>query len=68
MNDSTRGWERYLHNTLQIRETNIHALSGFRTRDPTNRAAATYILDRMATAIGQTPSNILYYRVYLTEC
>jgi len=30
---------RYLHNTQQTKQTNIHALSGIRTRDPNNRAA-----------------------------
>jgi hypothetical protein len=31
---------RYLYNTQQTQETNIHALSGIRTRDPSNQAAA----------------------------
>ena len=31
---------RYPQNTRQARETNIHALSGIRNRDPSNRAAA----------------------------
>jgi hypothetical protein len=31
---------RYLHNTQQTHETNIHALSGIRTYDPNNQAAA----------------------------
>ena len=31
---------RYLHDTQQTQETNIHALSGTRTRDPSNQAAA----------------------------
>jgi hypothetical protein len=37
---SARRRGRYLHNTQQTQETNIHALSGIRTRDPSNRAAA----------------------------
>jgi len=31
---------RCLHNTQQTQETNIHALSGIRNRDPSNQAAA----------------------------
>jgi hypothetical protein len=31
--------DRYLHKTQQIHKTNMHALSGIRTRDPRNRAA-----------------------------
>jgi hypothetical protein len=33
-------------------ETNIHASSGIRTRDPSNQAAKTYALDREATGAG----------------
>ena len=35
---SRRG--RYLHNTQQTQETNIHAFSGIRTPDPSNSRAA----------------------------
>ena len=38
--ESARHRGRSLHNVHQTQETNIHALSGFRTRDPSNRAAA----------------------------
>jgi hypothetical protein len=31
---------------------NIHALSGIRTRDPNNKVAGQYGLDRTATGIG----------------
>ena len=31
---------RYVHNTQQTQETKIHALSGIRTRDPSNQATA----------------------------
>ena len=31
---------RYLQNTQQTQETNIHALSGIRTRDPSNQTAS----------------------------
>jgi len=37
---SARRRGRYLHNTQQTQETNIHALSGIRNSDPSNRAAA----------------------------
>jgi hypothetical protein len=37
---SARRRARYLHNTQQKQQTNIHALSWIRTRDPSNRAAA----------------------------
>jgi hypothetical protein len=39
----------YKHN----KQTNIHALSGIRTRDPSNQAAADLTLDRTATEIDQ---------------
>ena len=35
---------RYLHNIQPTKETNINALSGIRTRDPSNRAAAELCL------------------------
>jgi hypothetical protein len=40
------------HN-LQTQETNVHAPTGIRTRDPSNQAAKTYALDGAATGIGQ---------------
>jgi hypothetical protein len=36
---SARRRGRYLHNTQQTQETNIHAFSGIRTRDPRNGTA-----------------------------
>ena len=44
--------EAAIFTTKQTHETNIHALSGIRTRDPSNRAAAELRSDRMATGIG----------------
>jgi hypothetical protein len=37
---SARRRGRYLHNTQQTEETNIHPLSGIRTRDPSNQSAS----------------------------
>ena len=37
---SARRRGRYLHNTQQTHETNIHAPSGIQTRDPSKRTAA----------------------------
>jgi len=37
---SARRRGRYLHNTHNSQETNIHFLSGIRTRDPSSKAAA----------------------------
>ena len=37
---STRRRDRYLHNTQQTQETNIHSLSGIRTCDSNNQEAA----------------------------
>ena len=45
---STRRRGRYLHNTQETQETNIHTLSGILTRDPLKQAA----LDRTATGFG----------------
>jgi hypothetical protein len=44
----------YLHRTTQHRKTrtNIHALSGIRTHDPSNQPVETHASDRTATAIG----------------
>jgi hypothetical protein len=44
----------YLHRTTQHRKrrTNIHALSGIRTHDPSNQPAKTHASDRTATVIG----------------
>ena len=41
----------YLQNTQQIKETNIHAPSGIKTNDSSNRAAADNTLDCTATGI-----------------
>ena len=41
---SPRGRRRYLHNTQQTRETNIHDLSGIRSRDSRNQAVADPLL------------------------
>jgi hypothetical protein len=44
----------YLHRTTQHRKTrtNIHALSGIRTHDPSNHPAKTHGSDRTATVTG----------------
>jgi hypothetical protein len=44
----------YLHRTTQHRKTrtNIHALSGIRTHDPSNQPAKTHASDRTATMTG----------------
>jgi hypothetical protein len=46
----------YLHRTTQHRKTrtNIHALSGIRTHDPSNQPAKTQASDRTATVTGKT--------------
>jgi hypothetical protein len=39
----------------------MHAVSGFRTRDPSNQAPQTYALYRAATGIGFVLFNRSYY-------
>jgi hypothetical protein len=49
---SARCSRRYLHNTQQTHETNIHALCGIRTRDPRKiERPQTHALDRADTMI-----------------
>jgi hypothetical protein len=50
----------YLHRTTQHRKTrtNIHALSGIRTHDPSNQPAKTHASDRTATVTGNTQVQI----------
>ena len=48
---SARRRGRYLHSTQQAQDTNIHALSGIRTRDPSKQASAFVRLDRAAAEI-----------------
>jgi hypothetical protein len=45
----------YQHRTTQHRKTrtNIHALSGIRTHDPSNQPAKTHASDRTATVTGR---------------
>ena len=43
---SARRWRRHTHNIQQTQETNIHALSGIRTCDPSNQAALDLRLRR----------------------
>jgi hypothetical protein len=45
----------YLHRTTQYRKTrtNIHALSGIQTHDPSNQPAKTHAADRKATVTGK---------------
>jgi hypothetical protein len=49
----------YLYRTRQHRntKTNIHALSGIRTHDPSHQATKTYFLDRAATGNGHCRGN-----------
>ena len=63
LNDwSARRTGRYLYNTQQTKETNVHAPSGIRNRDPTNRAAA-YALDVTATGVGTRDINLKLSRL-----
>jgi hypothetical protein len=48
---SARRRGRYLHSTQQAQDTNIHALSDIRTRDPSKQASAFVRLDRAAAEI-----------------
>ena len=48
----------YLHNTQQTRQTNTHAFSGIRTRDPNNQVAAD--LQRVLHTQSISPSFISY--------
>jgi hypothetical protein len=45
----------YLHRTTQHRKTptNIHALSGIRTHDPSNQQAKTHASDRTVTVTSE---------------
>jgi hypothetical protein len=46
---------RYLHNTQETQEKNIHALSRIRNLDPISQASEqlqAYVLDRTATVTG----------------
>jgi len=52
---SARRRGRYLHNTQQTQKTNIHALSGIRTRNVSDRAGADYALDRGICIFSITP-------------
>ena len=45
--------DRYLHNTPQTQEKNIHALGEIQTRIPKVKWPQTYALDHAATGIGQ---------------
>jgi hypothetical protein len=48
---SARRRDSYLHNTQQIQETNIHAVTGFSTREPTNQAAVELRLRSLGRGI-----------------
>jgi len=50
---SARRTDRYLHNTLQTKQTNIHDISGIRTCDCRNQVAVSYLLECMTTGIGR---------------
>ena len=47
---SARRRGRYLYNTQQTQETNIHTRSGIRSRNSSKEGQQTYVLDRTATA------------------
>ena len=49
---SIRYRDLYLYNAQHSQQTNIHAVSGIRTRNPSKRAAEGYALDRAAAEIG----------------
>jgi hypothetical protein len=49
---STRHRDFHLYNTQHSQQTNIHAVSGIRTRSPRKRAATGYALDWAAIRIG----------------
>jgi hypothetical protein len=52
----------YLHRTTQHRKTrtNIHALSGIRTHNPSNQPAKTHASDRTATVTGGSIFTFIY--------
>jgi hypothetical protein len=50
------------HN-IETQETNIHALSGIRTRDPSNQAAANLRLIKI-----KTTRHISQYNSYIQSC
>jgi hypothetical protein len=58
----------YLHRTTQHRKTrtNIHALSGIRTHDPSNQPGKTHASDRTATVTGLF---LFYYieQIYIND-
>jgi hypothetical protein len=64
---SARRRGRYLHNTKQTQETNIHDFSGIRTRDPSNQAASDLRLrpqghrDRRLLSMHVANNGSLYY-------
>jgi hypothetical protein len=56
-----------LHRTTQHRKrrTNIHALSGIQTHDPSSQPAKTHASDRTATVTGHVP--LSFYIYFLTQ-
>ena len=54
-----------MHNKHNDAMTNIHILSGFRTRDPSNQAAADYVLAHTATPISLSVYICIYIIPYL---
>jgi hypothetical protein len=59
----------YLHRTTQHRKTrtNIHALSGIRTHDPSNQPVKTRASDRTATVTGHCDRQMKLRNSYLIE-
>jgi hypothetical protein len=57
----------YLHRTTQHRKTwtNIHALSGIRTHDPSNQRAKTHASDPTATVTDLYISTTIYFQFFL---
>jgi len=52
-------------NTQHSQEADIHALGGFRTRNPTSERLLTYALDRAASVIGAL--HFIYSRIVLVK-
>jgi hypothetical protein len=59
----------YLHRTTQHRKmrTNIHALSGIRTHDPSNQPANTHASDRTATVTSPHSHTLVFLTSYASS-
>jgi len=52
---------RYLHNTQQTQQTNIHALNEIRIRKPKNELPQPYAVGRTVTGIGFWLKDAVYF-------